>query len=98
MQALVERSGVRQGLLVAVGQHATTALVLNENEERLLRVKRHRKLSHRFALKVLSPIGVATGLVISSVCVPFPADRITPSSRSARAVRHSLMRRSFERN
>jgi secondary thiamine-phosphate synthase enzyme len=37
LQALVERSGVRQGLLVAVGQHTTTALVLNENEERLLR-------------------------------------------------------------
>jgi len=36
LQALVERSGVRQGLLVAVGQHTTTALVLNENEERLL--------------------------------------------------------------
>jgi hypothetical protein len=31
LQALVERSGVRQGLLVAVGQHTTTALVLNEN-------------------------------------------------------------------
>ena len=37
LQALVERSGVRQGLLVAVGQHTTTALVLNENEELLLR-------------------------------------------------------------
>ena len=36
LQALVERSGVRQGLLVAVGQHTTTALVLNENEQRLL--------------------------------------------------------------
>jgi len=36
LQALVERSGVRQGLLVAVGLHTTTALVLNENEERLL--------------------------------------------------------------
>lgn len=37
LQALIDRSGVRQGLLVAVGQHTTTALVLNENEERLLR-------------------------------------------------------------
>jgi secondary thiamine-phosphate synthase enzyme len=37
LQALVERSGVQQGLLVAVGQHTTTALVLNENEELLLR-------------------------------------------------------------
>jgi secondary thiamine-phosphate synthase enzyme len=37
LQALVERSGVWQGLLVAVGQHTTTALVLNENEELLLR-------------------------------------------------------------
>ena len=27
---------MRQGLVVAVGQHTTTALVLNENEERLL--------------------------------------------------------------
>jgi hypothetical protein len=51
-----------------------------------------------FYHKVLSPIGVATGLVISFVCVPFPADRIVPSSRSARAVRHSLTRRSIERN
>ena len=33
----MQRSGVRQGLLVAVGQHTSTALVLNENEERLLR-------------------------------------------------------------
>lgn len=40
LQALVERSGVRQGLLVAVGQHTTTALVLNENEERLLPTSR----------------------------------------------------------
>jgi secondary thiamine-phosphate synthase enzyme len=37
LQSLVDGSGVRQGLLVAVGQHTTTALVLNENEERLLR-------------------------------------------------------------
>jgi secondary thiamine-phosphate synthase enzyme len=37
LQEQIERHGVRQGLLVAVGQHTTTALVLNENEERLLR-------------------------------------------------------------
>jgi secondary thiamine-phosphate synthase enzyme len=36
LQEQIERHGVRQGLLVAVGQHTTTALVLNENEERLL--------------------------------------------------------------
>jgi secondary thiamine-phosphate synthase enzyme len=37
LQDQIERHEVRQGLLVAVGQHTTTALVLNENEERLLR-------------------------------------------------------------
>jgi len=36
LQELVERSGLRDGLLVAAGQHTTTALVVNENEERLL--------------------------------------------------------------
>ncbi|MEB3199870.1 MAG: secondary thiamine-phosphate synthase enzyme YjbQ [Synechococcaceae cyanobacterium] len=36
LQALVERSGLRDGLLVAAGQHTTTALVVNENETRLL--------------------------------------------------------------
>lgn len=36
LQALVERAGLGDGLLVAAGQHTTTALVVNENEERLL--------------------------------------------------------------
>ena len=36
LQALIDRSGISDGLLVAVGQHTTTALALNENEERLL--------------------------------------------------------------
>ena len=36
LQAFVERSGVADGLLVAAGQHTTTALVVNEAEERLL--------------------------------------------------------------
>jgi secondary thiamine-phosphate synthase enzyme len=35
LQALVERSGLGDGLLVAAGQHTTTALVVNENEPRL---------------------------------------------------------------
>ena len=35
LQAFVERSGVADGLLVAAGQHTTTALVVNENEPRL---------------------------------------------------------------
>ena len=35
LQAKIDRSGIRDGLLVAVGQHTTTALALNENEERL---------------------------------------------------------------
>jgi hypothetical protein len=43
---------------------------------------------------MLPLFSVATELVITSVCVPFPADLITPSSRSARAVCHSLTRRS----
>ena len=37
LQQFVERCGIESGLLVAAGQHTTTALVLNENEERLLR-------------------------------------------------------------
>lgn len=36
LQALVERAGLREGLVVAAGQHTTTALVVNENESRLL--------------------------------------------------------------
>jgi secondary thiamine-phosphate synthase enzyme len=36
LQALVERARLTEGLLVAAGQHTTTALVVNENEERLL--------------------------------------------------------------
>ena len=36
LQALVEDAGLREGLLVAAGQHTTTALVVNEAEERLL--------------------------------------------------------------
>jgi len=32
----VEEAGLREGLLVAAGQHTTTALVVNEAEERLL--------------------------------------------------------------
>lgn len=36
LQALVEESGLGDGLLVAAGQHTTTALVVNENETRLL--------------------------------------------------------------
>ena len=36
LQALIDRSGIGDGLLVAVGQHTTTALALNENEQRLL--------------------------------------------------------------
>ena len=36
LQDLVDRAGLREGLLVAAGQHTTTALVVNENEQRLL--------------------------------------------------------------
>ena len=36
LQGFVERCGVHNGLLVAAGQHTTTALVVNEAEERLL--------------------------------------------------------------
>jgi secondary thiamine-phosphate synthase enzyme len=36
LQQLVERSGLGDGVLVAAGQHTTTALVVNENEQRLL--------------------------------------------------------------
>jgi secondary thiamine-phosphate synthase enzyme len=36
LQAQIDRSCIRDGLLVAVGQHTTTALALNENEERLI--------------------------------------------------------------
>ena len=36
LQALVEAAGIREGLLTAVGQHTTTALVINEAEERLM--------------------------------------------------------------
>lgn len=36
LRALVEAAGIRDGLLTAVGQHTTTALVINEAEERLM--------------------------------------------------------------
>lgn len=36
LQSLVDQAGLAEGLLVAAGQHTTTALVVNENEERLL--------------------------------------------------------------
>lgn len=36
LQSLVDQAGLADGLLVAAGQHTTTALVVNENEERLL--------------------------------------------------------------
>ena len=36
LQAFVDGTGIRNGLLVAAGQHTTTALVVNEAEERLL--------------------------------------------------------------
>jgi len=36
LQTLVETAGLGEGLLVAAGQHTTTALVVNEAEERLL--------------------------------------------------------------
>lgn len=35
LQGLVERSRLRDGLLLAAGQHTTTSLVVNENEPRL---------------------------------------------------------------
>lgn len=37
LQELVEQAELRDGLLVAAGQHTTTALVVNEDEPRLLR-------------------------------------------------------------
>lgn len=36
LQGLVDQAGLRDGLLVAAGQHTTTALVVNEHEPRLL--------------------------------------------------------------
>ena len=36
LQGFIDRCGIRDGLLVAAGQHTTTALVVNEAEERLL--------------------------------------------------------------
>jgi secondary thiamine-phosphate synthase enzyme len=36
LQDLVNQAGLVDGLLVAAGQHTTTALVVNENEQRLL--------------------------------------------------------------
>ena len=36
LQGFIDRCGIRAGLLVAAGQHTTTALVVNEAEERLL--------------------------------------------------------------
>ena len=50
LQALIDRSGISDGLLVAVGQHTTTALALNENEERLL------VDIERFFLELASPV------------------------------------------
>lgn len=42
LQAFVDATGIRNGLLVAAGQHTTTALVVNEAEERLLGdIERH---------------------------------------------------------
>ena len=42
LQAFVDGTGIRNGLLVAAGQHTTTALVVNEAEERLLGdIERH---------------------------------------------------------
>ena len=42
LQAFVDGTGIRNGLLVAAGQHTTTALVVNETEERLLGdIERH---------------------------------------------------------
>ncbi|MDM7951991.1 MAG: secondary thiamine-phosphate synthase enzyme YjbQ [Cyanobium sp. CZS 25K] len=49
LQALIDRSGISDGLLVAVGQHTTTGLTLNENEERLLAD------IERFFLELASP-------------------------------------------
>lgn len=36
LQNLVDRACLGDGVLVAAGQHTTTALVVNEHEERLL--------------------------------------------------------------
>ena len=36
IQRLIDGHSMQQGLVVAVGQHTTTALVINENEQRLL--------------------------------------------------------------
>ena len=36
LQGFIDRCGIRDGWLVAAGQHTTTALVVNEAEERLL--------------------------------------------------------------
>ena len=42
LQAFVDATGIRNGLLVAAGQHTTTALVVNEAEDRLLGdIERH---------------------------------------------------------
>jgi secondary thiamine-phosphate synthase enzyme len=42
LQAFVDGTGIRNGLLVAAGQHTTTALVVNEAEDRLLGdIERH---------------------------------------------------------
>ena len=42
LQAFVDGTGIRNGLLVAAGQHTTTALVVNEAEDRLLAdIERH---------------------------------------------------------
>ena len=42
LQAFVDGTRIRNGLLVAAGQHTTTALVVNETEDRLLGdIERH---------------------------------------------------------
>lgn len=41
LQALIDRSGISEGLLVAVGQHTITALALNKSEQRLLAGQRN---------------------------------------------------------
>ena len=42
LQAFVDAMGIHDGLLVAAGQHTTTALVVNEGEDRLLAdIERH---------------------------------------------------------
>lgn len=72
LQAFVDATGIRNGLLVAAGQHTTTALVVNEAEERLLGdIERH--------FLALTP---PTGLTPTTTCIcgrAFPPmSRATP--------------------